>query len=52
MLRPEVLDMNVVVREVGLLISRLIGEDIELVIEHGAGAAAGARRPVASSSRC
>jgi two-component system cell cycle sensor histidine kinase/response regulator CckA len=32
-LRPEVLDINVVVREVGRLVSRLIGEDIELVLE-------------------
>ena len=32
-LRPEVLDINVVVREVGRLIGRLIGEDIELVLE-------------------
>ena len=32
-LRPEVLDINVVVREVGRLMSRLIGEDIELVLE-------------------
>jgi two-component system, cell cycle sensor histidine kinase and response regulator CckA len=32
-LRPEVLDVNVVVREVGRLVSRLIGEDIELVLE-------------------
>ena len=32
-LRPEVLDINLVVREVGRLISRLIGEDIELVLE-------------------
>ena len=32
-LRPEVLDVNVVVREVGRLVSRLIGDDIELVLE-------------------
>ena len=32
-LRPEVLDINVVVREVGRLVRRLIGEDIELVLE-------------------
>jgi PAS domain S-box-containing protein len=32
-LRPEVLDINVVVREAGRLIGRLIGEDIELVLE-------------------
>ena len=32
-LRLEVLDINVVVREVGRLVSRLIGEDIELVLE-------------------
>ena len=32
-LRPEVLDINVVVREVGRLVGRLIGEDIELVLE-------------------
>jgi PAS domain S-box-containing protein len=32
-LRPEVLDINVVVREIGRLVSRLIGEDIELVLE-------------------
>jgi PAS domain S-box-containing protein len=32
-LRREVLDINVVVREVGRLVSRLIGEDIELVLE-------------------
>jgi len=32
-LRPEVLDMNGIVREVGLLIRRLIGDDIELVTE-------------------
>ena len=33
MLRPEVLDINVVVREVGRLVGRLIGEVIELVLE-------------------
>ena len=32
-LRPEVLDMNGVVREVSLLIRRMIGDDIELIIE-------------------
>ena len=32
-LRPEVLDINVVVREAGRLVGRLIGEDIELVLE-------------------
>ena len=32
-LRPEVLDMNAIVREVSLLIRRLIGDDIELIIE-------------------
>ena len=32
-LRPEVLDINVVVREVGRLVRRLIGQDIELVLE-------------------
>jgi PAS domain S-box-containing protein len=32
-LRPEVLDVNVVVREVGRLVSRLLGEDIQLVLE-------------------
>jgi PAS domain S-box-containing protein len=32
-LRPEVLDVNVVVREVGRLVGRLLGEDIELVLE-------------------
>jgi two-component system cell cycle sensor histidine kinase/response regulator CckA len=32
-LRPEVLDLNVVVREVGRLVGRLIGEDIELALE-------------------
>ncbi|MGH8465152.1 MAG: PAS domain S-box protein, partial [Pseudomonas sp.] len=31
-LRPEVLEMNTIVREVSLLIRRLIGDDIELVI--------------------
>ena len=32
-LRPEVLDVNSVVRDVGLLVRRMIGEDIQLVIE-------------------
>jgi len=32
-LRPEVLDMNGIVRDVGTLIRRLIGDGIELVIE-------------------
>ena len=32
-LRPEVLDVNVVVREVGRLVGRLLGEDVELVLE-------------------
>ncbi len=32
-LHPEVLDMNAVVREVSLLIRRMIGDDIELIIE-------------------
>jgi two-component system, cell cycle sensor histidine kinase and response regulator CckA len=32
-LRPEVLDINSVVRDVGLIVRRLIGEDIQLVIE-------------------
>ncbi|MGH8636279.1 MAG: PAS domain S-box protein, partial [Burkholderiales bacterium] len=32
-LRPEVLELNAVVRDVGVLIQRLIGEDIQLVVE-------------------
>ena len=32
-LRPEVLDMNAIVRDVGILVRRLIGDGIELVIE-------------------
>src|SRR4029453_3392910 len=32
-LRPEVLDMNGIVRDVGILVRRLIGDGIELVIE-------------------
>ena len=31
--RPEVLDLNTVVNEVGVLIRRLIGEDIQLAVE-------------------
>jgi PAS domain S-box-containing protein len=36
-LRPEVLDLNVVVREVGVLIRRLIGEDVQLIIDSAPG---------------
>jgi two-component system, cell cycle sensor histidine kinase and response regulator CckA len=40
-LRPEVLDMNEIVRDVALLVRRLIGEGIELVVE-----LSGSRLPV------
>ena len=32
-LRPEILDINTIVREVSLLVRRLIGDDVELVTE-------------------
>ena len=36
-LGPEVLDLNFVVREVGVLIRRLVGEDVQLVIDTAPG---------------
>ena len=36
--RPETLDLNAVVREVGVLIRRLIGEDVQIIIDTAPGA--------------
>ena len=36
-LRPETLDLNVVVRDVAILIRRLIGEDVQLIIDAAPG---------------
>jgi two-component system, cell cycle sensor histidine kinase and response regulator CckA len=38
--RPEVIDLSSVVREVGILIRRLIGEDVQLVIDTAPGSIA------------